>query len=100
MKENEDYFIIKQDNNVSYFYMPQKKGFLLGDQARYDEDPTEYGYNLNIKVSFGYCTFTNLEDRLPKTRGGMIYLYNCVADSSLYYKVRSIILKKKINLQT
>ena len=76
---------------------PQKKGFLLGDQARYDENADEYSYNLKLKVSFGYCNFINFEDRIPKTRGGMIYLYNCNADSSLYQKVRTILLTKGIS---
>lgn len=64
--------------------IPQKKGFLCGDDA--NQDKPDYTYNLGLKVSFAHCKFTNLEDRLPKVRGGNAVMYNCVVDSSQYYK--------------
>ncbi len=66
--------------------IPQKKGFLCGDKGNNVED---YEYNLNLQVSFAYCKFTNLEDRLPKLRGGNACMYNCVVDSSQYYTYRA-----------
>ena len=69
--------------------IPQKKGFLCGDDAKQDKD--DYTYNLSLNVSFAYCKFTNLEDRLPKVRGGNAVMYNCVVDSSQYYKYHSVL---------
>ena len=69
--------------------IPQKKGFLLGDDNKQSEP--EYAYNLRLRTSFANCTFTNLEDRLPKLRGGNVYMYNCVADSSQYYEYRTLL---------
>ena len=68
--------------------MPQKKGFLCGDKGNGTE---EYEYNLKLQISFANCKFTNLEDRLPKLRGGNAYMYNCVVDSSKYYEYRTIL---------
>ena len=67
--------------------IPQKKGFLCGDDAKYTDD--DYNFNLKLQVSFANCKFTNLEDRLPKLRGGNAYMYNCIVDSSQYYAYRT-----------
>ena len=64
--------------------IPQKKGFLCGDGSA-----DEYNYNLKLQVSFANCKFTNLEDRIPKLRGGNAYMYNCIVDSSQYYGYRT-----------
>lgn len=72
--------------------IPQKKGFLLGDNADYGTD--DYNYNLKMKVSFTSCKFINFCDRIPKVRGGDCYIYNSIADSKEYYNYR-IILKEK-----
>lgn len=66
--------------------VPQKKGFLCGDSGNNQED---YEYNLKLCISFANCKFINLEDRLPKLRGGNAYMYNCVVDSSQYYAYRT-----------
>lgn len=66
--------------------IPQKKGFLCGDAGNNQED---YEYNLKLNISFANCKFTNLEDRLPKLRGGNAVMYNCVVDSSQYYQYHS-----------
>ncbi len=66
--------------------IPQKKGFLCGDSGNNKED---YDYNLKLCISFANCKFTNLEDRLPKLRGGNAYMYNCIVDSSQYYSYRT-----------
>lgn len=71
--------------------LPQKKGFLLGDSGN---GTSEYDYNLSLKVSFAYSTFTNIEDRLPKLRGGNAYMLNCIVDSSSYYNYRKILQNK------
>lgn len=67
--------------------IPQKKGFLCGDDAK--ETDADYTYNLSLQVSFANCKFTNLEDRIPKLRGGNAYMYNCIVDSSQYYGYRT-----------
>ena len=67
--------------------IPQKKGFLCGDDAK--ETDNDYRYNLGLQVSFANCKFTNLEDRIPKVRGGNAYMYNCIVDSSQYYAYRT-----------
>ena len=66
--------------------LPQKKGFLCGDKGKNTE---EYEYNLKLQISFANCKFTNLEDRLPKLRGGNAYMYNCIVDSLQYYSYRT-----------
>ncbi len=63
--------------------VPQKKGFLLGDSG----DQLEY--NLEINVSFANNVFKNIEDRLPKIRGGNAYLYNNIIDNLEYIKYRN-----------
>lgn len=69
--------------------IPQKKGFLIGDDQDYKEDNhAEYDYNLELNVTFANTRFTNLEDRLPKIRGGNVYMHNCIVDSSKYYEYR------------
>ena len=75
-------------NDILYgIAIPQKKGFLCGDDAK--QTDADYTYNYSLQVSFANCKFTNLEDRLPKLRGGNAYMYNCVVDSSQYYSYRS-----------
>lgn len=86
------YYDALRDNGASFedilygIALPQKKGFLCGDSGNNQED---YEYNLKLCISFESCKFINLEDRLPKLRGGNCYMYNCVADSSQYYSYRA-----------
>ncbi len=63
--------------------IPQKKGFLCGDSG------DKYSYNLKLRVSFANCKFKNLEDRIPKLRGGIAYVYNCIVDNMQYYTYRN-----------
>ena len=87
------YYAALRDGGASFedilygIAIPQKKGFLCGDDAK--QDNADYTYNLSLQVSFANCKFTNLEDRLPKVRGGNAYMYNCVVDSSQYYSYRA-----------
>ena len=90
------YYKSLRDNNISFedilygLAIPQKKGFLIGDDQDYKEDDhIEYDYNLQLFVTFANCKFTDLEDRLPKVRGGNIYMHNCIFDSSRYYEYRN-----------
>lgn len=76
--------------------IPQKKGFLCGDDS--EENKPDYTYNLSLQVSFANCKFTNFEDRIPKLRGGNAYMYNCIADSSQYYGYRATL--KSLNGKT
>lgn len=72
--------------------IPQKKGFLCGDDATFSgsyDNADDYNFNLKLQVSFANCIFKNLEDRLPKLRGGNAYIYNCIVDSSEYYVYRT-----------
>lgn len=66
--------------------IPQKKGFLCGDSGN---GKTDYDYNLSLQISFANCKFTNLEDRIPKLRGGNAVMYNCVVDSLQYFTYRT-----------
>ncbi|MCM1438052.1 MAG: hypothetical protein NC131_02410 [Roseburia sp.] len=66
--------------------IPQKKGFLCGDSGNGHSD---YDMNLSLQISFANCYFKNLEDRLPKLRGGNAVMYNCIVDSSQYYTYRT-----------
>lgn len=66
--------------------IPQKKGFLCGDSGNGHSD---YDMNLSLQISFANCYFKNLEDRLPKLRGGNAVMYNCIVDSSQYYEYRT-----------
>ena len=59
---------------------PQKKGFLLGDDGQIN--------NKYLKISFNYCDFNNIEDRLFKCRGAMVTSTNCRFDSVNYYNAR------------
>lgn len=73
--------------------IPQKKGFLCGDREDLE------AYNKKLYISFGNCYFKNLEDRLPKVRGGFAWVYNSIIDSDEYYQVRSQIQNAK-NINT
>lgn len=66
--------------------IPQKKGFLCGDSGNGKSD---YDMNLQLQVSFSNCVFKNLEDRLPKLRGGNAVMYNCIVDNLQYYGYRT-----------
>ncbi|MDE6660606.1 MAG: InlB B-repeat-containing protein [Anaeroplasmataceae bacterium] len=97
-KKNYLYYNALRDANISFedilygIAIPQKKGFLLGDDAKFSgsyENADDYNFNLKLKVSFSNCIFKNIEDRLPKLRGGNAYLYNCLVDSSQYYTYRA-----------
>ena len=96
------YYKKLRDNGISFedilygIAIPQKKGFLLGDSG------DEYKYNLNLNISFANCYFHNIEDRLPKIRGGNAYMYNCIVDNFEYYSYRTKLISlsaKKIVAQ-
>lgn len=74
--------------------IPQKKGFLCGDHADFNAKPGDYNFNLKMQISFANCKFTNLEDRIPKLRGGNAYMYNCLVDNMQYYDYRNILKSK------
>lgn len=80
------YYNALRDGGISFedilygLAMPQKKGFLCGDNGN-DNTP--------LQISFANCIFKNLEDRIPKLRGGNAVMYNCLIDSSQYYEYRN-----------
>ncbi len=86
------YYKALRDGSISFedilygLAIPQKKGFLCGDSGNGKED---YDYNLSLQISFANCTFTNIEDRLPKLRGGNAYMYNCIIDNTEYMTYRT-----------
>lgn len=86
------YYNALRDGGISFedilygLAIPQKKGFLCGDSGNGKED---YDYNLSLQISFANCVFKNLEDRIPKLRGGNAYMYNCVVDSTEYMTYRT-----------
>ncbi|MDE7384146.1 MAG: InlB B-repeat-containing protein [Anaeroplasmataceae bacterium] len=103
-KKNYLYYNALRDAHISFedilygIAIPQKKGFLCGDDAKFSgsyETADDYNFNLKLKVSFSNCIFKNIEDRLPKLRGGNAYLYNCLVDSIQYYEYRT-----KLNFQS
>ena len=70
--------------------IPQKKAFLDGDSG------TEAFYNYNLRVSIANSKFKNIEDRIPKVRGGVAYMYNCIVDNSEYYAKRADLKSRNI----
>ncbi len=74
--------------------IPQKKAFLDGDGTDsnyyYNKD-----YNENLSLSIAYCSFIDVEDRIPKIRSGNVYMYGTIVDCSRYYQYREL-LKSKI----
>ncbi|MDE7401361.1 MAG: hypothetical protein K2N17_04840 [Clostridia bacterium] len=91
-KQNYLYYNALRKGGISFedilygLAIPQKKGFLCGDSGNGKED---YDYNLSLQISFANCVFKNIEDRLPKLRGGNAYMYNCVVDSTEYMTYRT-----------
>lgn len=91
------YYKKLRDSGISYediFYgiaIPQKKAFLDGDSGN------EYKYNLNLNISIANCYFKNIEDRLPKVRGGNAYIYNTIIDNFEYITYRDKL--KALNVQ-
>lgn len=79
------YYFNKRDSGLSFedilygYAIPQKKAFLWGDSG----DP--YVYNKYLVATLANCTIKNIEDRLPKVRGGMAYVYNVLVDNTEYY---------------
>lgn len=68
--------------------IPQKKAFLCGDSG---DNNNDYDYNRKLKISISNCYFKNIEDRIPKLRGGNCYFYNNVVDCFQYYTYRNIL---------
>ncbi|MGN0812808.1 MAG: hypothetical protein ACI4MQ_04775 [Candidatus Coproplasma sp.] len=66
--------------------IPQKKAFLCGDAGNNDND---YRWNRKLKISIANCYFKNIEDRIPKLRGGNCYFYNNVVDNFKYFEYRN-----------
>lgn len=97
-KTNYLYYNKLRDSGASFedilygLAIPQKKGFLCGDDATFSgsyDTADDYNFNLKLQVSFANCIFKNLEDRLPKLRGGNAYMYNCVVDCLEYSNSRA-----------
>ena len=86
------YYALRHKFNMSFdqifkaIAVPQKKAFLCGDRNNNGKD-----YNYYAKINFDSCKFTNIEDRLPKVRGGFVYMSNCLYDCTEYYNARGII---------
>ncbi|MGN1060122.1 MAG: hypothetical protein ACI4QN_00165 [Candidatus Coproplasma sp.] len=66
--------------------IPQKKAFLCGDSG---DNLNDYEYNRKLDISISNCYFKNVEDRIPKLRGGNGYFYNCIVDNYQYYTYRT-----------
>ncbi|MDE5868069.1 MAG: InlB B-repeat-containing protein [Anaeroplasmataceae bacterium] len=102
-KKNYLYYNSLRDAGISFedilygIAIPQKKGFLCGDDAKFSSVDSEddYNFNLKLKVSFANTVFKNIEDRLPKLRGGNAYMYDCVVDCSQYYAYRFKLLTQR-----
>ena len=70
--------------------IPQKKAFLDGDSGN------EYKYNLNLNISIANCYFKNIEDRIPKVRGGNAYMYNTIIDNFQYIMYRNNLKSRNV----
>ena len=53
----------------------------------------DYFNNQNLRVSFSNCRFIGIEDRLPNCRGGIVYFYNCIVDTTSYVESRVNLLQ-------
>ncbi len=75
--------------------IPQKKAFLDGDanEGDYKDKKT---INDNLNLSIAYCSFINIEDRLPKVRTGNVYMYGTLIDCTQYYDYLPIIKQKTL----
>ncbi len=78
------YYFTLRDKGLTFeevFYgiaIPQKKAFLWGDSG------DSYKYNKFLQVTLSSSVIKNIEDRLPKVRGGMAYVYNVLVDNREY----------------
>ena len=73
------------DNILYGIAIPQKKAFLWGDSG------DSYKYNKYLQVTLSSSKIKNIEDRLPKVRGGMAYVYNTQVDNTEYLPYVSIL---------
>ncbi|MBQ6783513.1 MAG: hypothetical protein IJP63_05880 [Acholeplasmatales bacterium] len=88
------YYFTLRDKGLSFddimhgIVLPQKKAFLWGDSG------DSYKYNKYLQAALVNCTIRNIEDRLPKVRGGIAYVYNVLVDNTEYYsyvsKIKSV----------
>jgi len=91
-KSNYLYYNALRDSGLSFndilygVAIPQKKGFLFGDNSSSNDD---FYYNKEMKVSFNSCKIINFCDRIPKVRGGQVFMYNTLIDSLKYLEYRS-----------
>lgn len=81
------YYFTLRDSGLSFddilygIAIPQKKAFLWGDSG------DSYKYNKYLTATLYNCTIKNIEDRLPKVRGGMAYVINTLVDNSEYFAI-------------
>ncbi len=79
------YYFNKRDSGMTFedimytYAIPQKKAFLWADSG------DDYRYNKHLFAVLANCTLKNIEDRIPKVRGGMAYVYNVLVDNTEYY---------------
>ncbi|MCR5787372.1 MAG: InlB B-repeat-containing protein [Acholeplasmatales bacterium] len=95
------YYTLRNNYNLSFddimqsVALPQKKAFLIGDRSDYGVEMNKFAH-----INFDSCTFTDIEDRLPKVRSGFVYMSNCLYDNSNYWKAHEKLEKlgvKNIN---
>lgn len=74
-----DQGIEKED--IMALSIPQKKGHLVGANELKDS-------NNDLSLTLHHNYYENLQDRLPRLRGGNVHVYNCISDSSYAYTLR------------
>ena len=85
------YYFTLRDKGLSFddilygIAIPQKKAFLWGDSG------DSYKYNKYLQVTLSSSKIKNIEDRLPKVRGGIAYVYNTQVDNTEYLPYVSIL---------
>ena len=93
------YYFTLRDAGLSFddvlygIAIPQKKAFLWGDSG------DSYEYNKYLTATLANCTIKNIEDRLPKVRGGMAYVYNVLVDNTEYFEYVNKIKSKQGTVQ-
>ena len=90
------YKILRDQYNLTFdeilhgIALPHKKAFLCGDREPY------YEINKTLNLGISGCVFKNIEDRIPKVRGGFCYMYNSIIDNRDYYTYRQILIDKGV----
>lgn len=79
------YYKFLRDSGLSFddiyeLFRGQKKGFMVGGGDSYNND--EWKKNKELEITINNTYFYNLQDRLPRLRGGSGHVYNVYQDNN------------------